>query len=121
MEQEVYHKQVASYYAGDTGYNISCTFQRLCPCCGKGLAYDYRILSQGLSETRYNSGYYCDCGYDERTEACYTVYPNVSVSAGWQTCPHCEGSGQDKNFLMDPCPVCKGHRIIGISDGMPPV
>ena len=118
MEQEAYHNQVASYYAEDTGA-ISPAFQPLCPCCGKSLAYDYRIISSGFGETRYNSGYYCDCGYDERYEATYTVYP--TITAGWQSCPHCNGTGKDPYITMNDCPVCGGKRIISVADGKPPV
>lgn len=52
------------------------------------------------------------------------LQPTQSISAGFQSCPACNGLGFDCGIGVsagvNPCPVCQGKRIISMVTGLPP-
>ena len=56
----------------------------------------------------------------------FNQYPQAPrIIEIWQICPICKGHGIDETTMttnsVNPCPVCKGKRIISIIDGKPPM
>lgn len=47
-------------------------------------------------------------------------------NAGWQTCPHCNGEGEGREYMplstsmFQTCTVCNGKKIISRATGKPP-
>jgi len=72
----------------------------LCSKCGLYFDYSYgHICNDNLSDTSLTK-------------------PVIEYQeTGWQTCPHC----QDIEIVNYSCPVCKGHKIINIQTGLPPI
>lgn len=70
-------------------------------------------------------GQYCyDCIMKPIQMPFNTVLYSTTPQTGWQSCPHCNGTGISQNSgtynTLPTCTVCNGKKIISTITGQPP-